>query len=81
MLIPHQHSPTGDLTVSVGVSTLKPDTKTYAQTLVRLADDALYLAKHRGRNQVVAYSDIDAMRATKQTKPRIKLVLRSDPAA
>ena len=41
----------GLLTVSIGVATM-PDHATDADTLVRAADGALYLAKERGRNRV-----------------------------
>ncbi|HUH11763.1 MAG TPA: GGDEF domain-containing protein [Longimicrobiales bacterium] len=45
--------PEGRLTFSVGVSSCPTDTTEY-HDLVKLADDALYLAKRGGRNQVHA---------------------------
>jgi diguanylate cyclase (GGDEF)-like protein len=41
------------VTISVGVATLRPD-RPEAEALLQAADAALYEAKHRGRNQVVA---------------------------
>ena len=49
----------GLLTVSVGVATM-PDHATDADTLVRAADGALYLAKERGRNRVEVASRSEA---------------------
>jgi diguanylate cyclase (GGDEF)-like protein len=43
-------------TVSVGVATREPDGDLDGPGLIRQADEALYAAKHRGRNCVVAYS-------------------------
>ena len=40
----------GLLTVSIGIATM-PDHATDADSLVRAADGALYLAKERGRNR------------------------------
>jgi diguanylate cyclase (GGDEF)-like protein len=38
------------ITVSIGVSTTRPDTE--ASSLFKKADDAMYLAKRSGRNRV-----------------------------
>ena len=43
---------TGSLTVSIGVA-IFPTDATSKSDLVEKADAAMYLAKHRGRNQVV----------------------------
>ena len=40
------------VTVSLGVATLTPSADTTPTQLVQLADQGLYLAKHKGRNQV-----------------------------
>lgn len=42
----------GTVTVSIGVSTY-PENSTSTKTLMKLADDALYQAKHKGRDRVV----------------------------
>ena len=42
------------VTVSVGVATFNRDTKLSCNMLIQQADEALYLAKDYGRNQVVA---------------------------
>ena len=70
-LIPHLPSPTGIVTVSVGVATMHPallaeqgdyppgqfPLDQYAE-LIRRADEALYDAKRDGRNQVRAWSQL-----------------------
>lgn len=54
-VFPHRQSqPSGLMTVSSGVATYPVDANT-DEDLVRCADQALYVAKQRGRNQVVAY--------------------------
>lgn len=48
----HQFAAVGQVTASFGVTQYKPGET--AQTLLRRADDAVYLAKHQGRNRVEA---------------------------
>ncbi len=54
MGIPHEDSPLGCLTVSVGVVSCVPDGAIAAQQLLRVADQALYASKRSGRNRVCA---------------------------
>jgi len=48
--------PVERLTISVGVAVYGKDTR-FKRELIEFADAALYRAKHRGRNQVILYSD------------------------
>ena len=50
--ISHQATPTGIVSVSVGVAVARPQFGEAAELLVREADAALYEAKHAGRNRV-----------------------------
>lgn len=51
--IPHQDSPNGAVTCSIGVTSLQMAEHVSADALLRMADVALYVAKSRGRNQAV----------------------------
>jgi diguanylate cyclase (GGDEF)-like protein len=52
--IPHAHSQVSDyVTLSLGVSGLIPSAGTTPEALIKAADQALYEAKAKGRNQVV----------------------------
>jgi len=51
--LPHTASNFGYVTVSFGVSCLIPSQEKCSQTLITLADAALYQAKNKGRNQVI----------------------------
>jgi diguanylate cyclase (GGDEF)-like protein len=50
----HPKAPLGFLTVSIGVAAFHPAPGERAQVLLEAADAALYVAKRRGRNMVVA---------------------------
>ncbi|WP_158931398.1 GGDEF domain-containing protein [Acidisphaera sp. S103] len=50
--IPHAGSPSGRLTVSIGVAVARPLLGEAESLIVKEADDALYDAKHAGRNRV-----------------------------
>ncbi|MEN9396233.1 MAG: hypothetical protein RLZ81_763 [Pseudomonadota bacterium] len=57
MGLPHVHSPTGKITISVGVAAAMQDSYQDAESMLRAADLALYDAKHGGRNQVQVAHD------------------------
>jgi len=52
--IVHAQAPAGFVTISIGVASLEPKRQQDSQLLVEAADAALYAAKRRGRNLVVA---------------------------
>jgi len=52
--IPHSNTPTGYLTVSIGVSALSPETDENFINFIKKADEALYEAKNLGKNRVVS---------------------------
>jgi len=51
--LPHDASPLGHVTISIGVAVLIPTENSRPEQLVRLADESLYRAKQRGRNQAL----------------------------
>ncbi len=50
--LPHIANPLGYMTISVGCATMVPRMGQHSTTLIQMADDALYVAKRNGRNQV-----------------------------
>ncbi len=52
--IPHDGSPTGMVTVSVGIAAVIPEQNDSVLEILRIADEALYRAKSEGRNRVAA---------------------------
>ncbi|MDX9754841.1 MAG: diguanylate cyclase [bacterium] len=55
--IPHEDSPiASSVTISVGIATLIPKADIRTDTLLAMADQALYEAKKKGRNQVISCS-------------------------
>ncbi|HKW76780.1 MAG TPA: GGDEF domain-containing protein, partial [Terriglobales bacterium] len=45
------------LTISIGVAVYDTDAQ-FKRDLIEFSDAALYAAKHRGRNRVIAYSEL-----------------------
>lgn len=67
--IPHDGMPSGLVTVSIGVATIRPSWgDNNAGPLVAAADQALYLAKNSGRDQVVSVSEAE-MATYEMTRP------------
>jgi diguanylate cyclase (GGDEF)-like protein len=58
LMINHAESPSGLVTISVGVEALVPDRDRPDAELVEAADTALYAAKRGGRNTVVAHAPV-----------------------
>lgn len=52
--IPHADSPTGSLTLSIGIASAVPEASRSSAGLLQLADQALYMAKDAGRNRMLA---------------------------
>jgi diguanylate cyclase (GGDEF)-like protein len=59
----HAAAPSGRVTVSVGVASLRAQTSDSSQILIEAADAALYGAKRRGRNTVVGHAAIEMLNA------------------
>ncbi|MES2259601.1 MAG: diguanylate cyclase [Pseudomonadota bacterium] len=53
LALPHVESPFGHVTASIGVAVLVPGQDGAPELLLRAADQALYAAKHQGRNRAV----------------------------
>ncbi len=62
--MPHEKSPRGFVTISIGVASLAPVKGENAQRLMEAADAGLYQAKRRGRNMVVAQSELALSKAS-----------------
>ncbi len=54
LALPHEKSPIGWVTTSIGVAALGPDDQQSPEMFLRMADKAMYRAKEQGRNRVVA---------------------------
>jgi diguanylate cyclase (GGDEF)-like protein len=67
--IPHAGSPSGRVTISLGVAIARPVLGDAKEWLVKQADDALYEAKRTGRNRVSAALGFHPAVRTWQTAP------------
>ena len=81
--IPHKSSLADSVvTVSLGVATTIPTAKYMPEMLLKAADDALYLAKNRGRDAVAVYEHSTALSSEGQDKQdwakRIRFALDND---
>ena len=54
--LPYPDSPSGIVTISIGVAAIVPDHATKPSALVQMADLALYQAKGSGRNRVARHA-------------------------
>ncbi len=59
LALPHQNSDSGIVTISVGLHSQIPNETTSIPELIQHCDEALYCAKHRGRDQVCVYQAAD----------------------
>ena len=57
-------APSGIVTISIGAASIVPAKGDNAQRLVEAADAGLYAAKRRGRNMVVAHSELALSQAS-----------------
>ncbi len=59
LVIPHEHSTTADyVTISMGVACIIPREGVLPAMLIESADEALYKAKHSGRNRFISAHDL-----------------------
>jgi GGDEF domain-containing protein len=64
LLIAHAGAPWGFVSISVGVATIVPGERASPQELTETADACLYEAKQRGRNTVIARTNVTPLRAS-----------------
>jgi diguanylate cyclase (GGDEF)-like protein len=72
--IPHKTSPFGVVTGSFGIATARPAEGGSPRDLIRLADDALYIAKRSGRDRIETWRELHAF-STLQHEPQLGVTL------
>jgi diguanylate cyclase (GGDEF)-like protein len=81
LMIPHAGSLVSDcVTISVGVATLIPHPDGLAKEIIKGADQSLYEAKHRGRNQI-ACCTLSCLVRTGSASDRVTNITLSEPGA
>jgi diguanylate cyclase (GGDEF)-like protein len=58
--IPHSASASGQVSMSIGIATMVPGENNHCEELIRAADQALYQAKHDGRDRVCRFDTLHA---------------------
>ncbi|MFZ2267347.1 MAG: diguanylate cyclase [Azonexus sp.] len=58
--IPHSASSSGQVSMSIGIATMVPGENNLCEELIRAADQALYQAKHDGRDRVCRFDTLHA---------------------
>src|SRR5262249_59083288 len=69
LYITHADSPLGQVTVSIGITSIVPSVGEHSDRLVEAADAGLYAAKRRGRNTVVVHGTVELAVAAGQWRP------------
>jgi diguanylate cyclase (GGDEF)-like protein len=67
MNMPHKNAMHGKVTISIGVASVIPTELKKPENLFTLADEALYAAKHAGRNQVKKAAHTEGAPGEKET--------------
>lgn len=69
LALPHPESPLGRLTLSIGIATSNLECQDSPQRLVAHCDDALYRAKHAGRNRSCIWCRLDDHQHSTPARP------------